>query len=266
MLTLLIILMNFAFTGYSIYLFDYEKDGIINNVPVIILCVISSLLLTAFIVWSLIEILYLLLPKDKIQKSMFTHKLIKQIASVPFHLSRIRIKVVGLELLPKDTGFTIYSNHNSWIDPTLIMNSLYNYPVAGLGKEGAFTIPVIGKFAPKMGFVMIHRDDARQSARAIKTVIQRVQDGYSMIIFPEGTRNKRNDTVLDFKAGAFKVALRSERPIVPITLVKPPKKKWRFITRIKVVIHKPVAYNDFKNKKTNDIAKEIQQVIKSVLL
>lgn len=265
MLTIIIILMNFVIMGFGIFFLDYKNDGLLNDAPVIILCVISSTILTALITWAFIEITYLMLPKDNSHKSMFTHKLIKQITSVPLHFFRMRLKVTGLESLPKDMGFTIYSNHSSWIDPTLIMNSLYNYPVIGLGKESAFKIPIIGKFAPKLGFVMIIREDPRQSARAIKIVVSRVKEGYSMIIFPEGTRNSNHDTVLDFKAGAFKVALRSELPIVPLTLVKPIKKKWRLFTKIKIVVHEPIEYNDFKNMATIDIAKKVQKIIESSL-
>ena len=67
---------------------------------------------------------------------------------------------------------------------------------------------------------MIHRDDPRQSAKAIKNVIKHVKEGISMIIFPEGTRSPNPKELLDFKAGAFKVALRTGKDIVPITLEK----------------------------------------------
>lgn len=221
--------------------------------------IIIGLILTVFIVWVLLQLFYLLLPKEKIQHSLFMHQILKQITSVPLHLMLIRVKVVGKEHLPKDTGFSIYSNHVSWYDPILISYGLYNYKVMALGKEGAFQLPVVGKYAPLFGSVMIHRDDPRQSARAIKTVIERVNDGFPMIIFPEGTRNKEKE-LLEFKAGAFKVALKSKKPLVPITLVEHKRKIWK---KIVVHIHKPIAPDEFKDMNSHELAIQVKSIVDS---
>jgi 1-acyl-sn-glycerol-3-phosphate acyltransferase len=266
MLTILLITMSIVLSGLSIYLFDYRVDGIINNVFIIIPSLLVGALITALLLGLFLELYYMYLPKNKLQKSMFAHKIVKQVASVPLHFSRMKIKVVGKEHLPKDPGFTIYTNHSTWIDPTIIMNGLYNYPVAALGKEWAFKIFVIGKFAPLFGFVMIKRSDPRQSAQAIKQVVSNVKDGFSMVIFPEGTRSPNVDSLLDFKDGAFKVALRSERPIVPITIVKPTNYKsikWPFKKRVTLVIHKPLLFEDFKDLKTFELSKIVKEIIEN---
>jgi 1-acyl-sn-glycerol-3-phosphate acyltransferase len=263
MFTIFIGLLYLIITGFGIYFFDYRIDMLVNNVIIVFASIFLGLLLTVFIVWVLLESFSLILPKDKIQKSLFTHKLLKQIVSVPIHLSLMRIKVIGGEHLPKNTGFTIYSNHNSWIDPIIIAYGLYNYPVAALGKEGAFNLPVVGKYAPKFGCVLIHRKDPRQSADAIKKVIKHVEDGLAMVIFPEGTRNSNTHSLLDFKAGAFKVALRTGKPLVPITLIK--HKKKRFINKVTVQIHNPLPFDDYKFLKTNEIAEKVKNIINSSL-
>ncbi len=263
MFTIFIGFLYLIITGFGIYYFDYRVDMHVNDVLIIFGSILLGLLLTVFLVWILLELFYLLLPKDKIQKSMFTHKLLKQILSVPIHLSLMRVKVVGKEHLPKNTGFTLYSNHISWFDPIIIAYGLYNFPVGALGKEGAFNLPVIGKFAPKFGSVMIHRKDPRQSVKAIKKVIKHVKDGLVMIIFPEGTRNPNRHNLLDFKAGSFKVALRTGNPLVPITLTK--HKKMKFINIVTVQIHKPLPFDDFKLLKTNEIAGVVKQIIDSAL-
>ena len=263
MFTIFIGFLYLIITGLGIYYFNYRVDILVNDVLIVFGSIILGLLLTVLIIWILLEMFYLLLPKDKIQKSMFTHKLLKQIVSVPIHLSLLRVKVIGIELLPKNTGFTLYSNHNSWFDPIIIAYGLYNYPVGALGKEGAFNLPVVGKYAPKFGSVMIHRKDLRQSAKAIKKVIKHVKDGLVMIIFPEGTRSPSTHTLLDFKAGSFKVALRTGKPLVPITLIKHKKKK--FINKVIIQIHKPLSFDDFKHLKSNQIADTVRQIIDSAL-
>ncbi len=263
MFTIFIGFLYLIITGFGIYYFDYRVDNHVNDVLIVFSSILLGLLLTMLLVWILLELFYLLLPKDKIQKSLFTHRLLKQIVSVPIHLSLMRIKVTGIEHLPKNTGFTIYSNHHSWMDPIIIAYALYNYPVGALGKEGAFNLPVVGKYAPKFGSVMIHRKDSRQSAKAIKKVIKHVEDGLAMVIFPEGTRTPNPHTLLDFKAGAFKVALRTGKPLVPITLIKHKKKK--FINKVTIQIHNPLPFDDFKLLRTNEISDAVKQIIDSAL-
>lgn len=264
MLAILLIVVNVAVSVLSIYIFDYRVDGIINNIFAIILSLLVGLIVTSLLLGLFLEVFYLSLAKGKLQKSMFAHKLAKQVVSVPIHFSRMRITVVGKENLPHDSGFSIYVNHSSWIDLPIIMYKLYDNPVAALGKEGAFKIFGIGRFAPKFGCVMIHRKNARHSAEAIKQVVNNVKNGFSMVIFPEGTRNPNVDSLLDFKHGAFKVALRSEKPLVPITLVKPKnynKIKWPFKKRVTLVIHKPLPFDEFKTMKSFELSQRVKEII-----
>lgn len=260
MFTIFIFLVYFS----NIYLLVYLSNDIINlsisNTIVILGSIIVGLLLTAIIMWCILQLFYLVLPKKKIQKSLFMHQILKQIVSVPLHLMLIRVKVIGKEHLPKDIGFTIYSNHVSWYDPILISYGLYKYKVMALGKEGAFNLPVVGKYAPLFGSVMIHRSDPRQSAQAIKTVIERVKDGFPMLIFPEGTRNKEKE-LLEFKAGAFKVALKSKKPLVPVTLIE---HKRKLLKRITIHIHKPIMPSAFENQSSFELASEVKSIINSI--
>lgn len=268
MLTILIIIVNLGITVLGIYIFDYRVDGSINDIFTIILSLLAGPIITSLLLGLFLEVFYLSLKKGKLQKSMFTHKIAKQLVSIPIHFSRIRIKVVGKENLPHDPGFSIYVNHSSWIDLPIVMYKLYDNPVAALGKEGAFKIFGIGRFAPKFGCVMIHRKNPRHSVEAIKQVINNVKNGFSMVIFPEGTRNPNVDTVLDFKHGAFKIALRSERPLVPITIVKPKnykKIKWPFIKRFTLVIHEPLLFDDFKAMKTLELSQRVKEIIEGSL-
>lgn len=264
MLAIIIMVVNVIITGLGIYIFDYKVDGLINDVIIIILSILVGVILTALLVLLFLEVFYLLLSKGKLHKSMFVHKIAKQIVSVPIHFSMMRIKIVGKENLPLDPGFSIFANHSSWIDFPILMYMLYDNPVAALGKEGAFNLFAIGKFAPKLGCVMVHRKDPRQGAEAIKQVIDNVKNGYSMVIFPEGTRNPNVNSLLDFKHGVFKVALRSEKPLVPITIYKPKNHKsikWPFIKRVTVIVHKPLPFKDFSTMRTMELSKKVKEII-----
>lgn len=268
MFSIIIILVNIILTVSSIYIFDYLPDGIINNIYVIILSLFGGVIVTTLLVLLFLEVFYFSLAKGKVQKSMFTHKIMKQIVSVPIHFSRMKLKIVGKENLPKDPSFSIYANHSSWIDTPIILYGLYNNPVGAVGKDGAFNIPIIGKFALKFGCVMIHRSNPRQSAEAIKKVIANVKNGFSMLIFPEGTRSPHVNSLIDFKPGAFKVALRSGKPLVPITIVKPKNYKnikWPFIKKVTLIIHTPLLFDDFKTMKSIDLSSKVREIIEEPL-
>lgn len=269
MLALLIIVVNVIISGFSIYIFDYNVDGKINNLFIILLCLLCSLFITLILLGLFLEIFYLSLKKGKKKRSMFSHKVAKQVLGVPIHFLRIKLKVVGKENIPKNTGFTVYSNHSSWIDLPFLIYGIYDNPVAALGKEGAFKIFAVGRFAPKFGCVMIHRKDPRQSAKAIKEVVTNVKNGLSMIIFPEGTRSPIVNSMLDFKDGAFKAALRSERPLLPITIIKPinyKKIKWPFVKRVTILVHPPLLYDDFKLLKSYELSQKVKEIIGGALI
>lgn len=268
MLSILVILVDLVITVFSVYIFDYRVDGVINNIFVIILSILGGVIITLLLVVLFLEAFYFILPKNKVQKSMFTHKILKQILGVPIHYSRMKLKIVGKENLPKDSGFSIYANHSSWIDTPIIVYGLYDNPVGAIGKDGAFQIPLVGKLALKFGGVMLFRNNPRQSAKAIKQVIANVKNGFSMLIFPEGTRSPHVNSLLEFKPGAFKVALRSGKPLVPITIVKPinyKKIKWPFVKRVTLLIHEPLLFDDFKTMKSLELSKKVQKIIEGSL-
>jgi 1-acyl-sn-glycerol-3-phosphate acyltransferase len=68
-----------------------------------------------------------------------------------------------------------------------------------------------------MNCVFMDREDRRQSLQAIKDGIAKLQNGHSLVIFPEGTRSK-GDKMGEFKSGSFHLALKSGVPIVPLRI------------------------------------------------
>ncbi len=89
-----------------------------------------------------------------------------------------------------------------------------------------------------------------------------------MVVFPEGTRSEEIGTLLEFKQGSFKVALKSKAPLVPMTIVKPKNYKeikWPFKKRITLVIHKPLPFEEFKTMKSLELSKHVEKIIESSL-
>lgn len=112
------------------------------------------------------------------------------------------------------------------------------------------------------------REDIRQSMKVINAVTEDVKKGKNFLIFPEGTRSKRGNKLLDFKGGSFKSATKARCPIVPCALIdsfKPFDEKNIRPVKVKVIYMKPLYYDEYKEMKTVDIAEEVKRRIEKVI-
>lgn len=263
-----LIVINIIVSIMGVYLFDYYPDNAINSPLVIILSLLAGTIVMLLVFYLYIELLYILVAKRKPQTSKLKHYLAKRIMSVPLVATNIRIKVEGFDNLPKDPGFSIYSNHTSMMDIPVLMYKLKNHPVAFLAKKNVSELFAIGKWTPKLGCVSIDRSNPRKGAEAIINVIKNVKKGSTMVVFPEGTRTTEIGKLIEFKSGSFKVALKSKAPLVPITIKKPlnyKQIKWPRIKRITIVIHKPLPFEEYKKMTSVDLSDRVKGIIESAL-
>ncbi len=268
MFTIILLLINITISGLGIYLFDYKIDSIINSPLVIILSIVVGTTVMIISAALYIEGFYHFVAKRKPINSKLKHLIAKQFMGVPIHAMNIRIKVVGKENLPENPGFSIYSNHTSMMDIPVLMYALKDYPVAFLAKQMVADLPFIGKWTEPLGCVMIDRTSSRKGAQSIIQVIKHVKNGSSMVVFPEGTRSYKAEELNEFKHGAFKVALKSKAPLVPLSIVKANNYrliKWPFVKRITIVIHKPLEYSKYKEINSIDLSNKVKTIIESEL-
>lgn len=123
----------------------------------------------------------------------------------------LRLSVRGLERLPAG-GALLLSNHQSFLDPMLIAVGL-SRPISFLARDSLFRKPVIGWFLKQVCVIPINREAA--GTAVIRETLQRLDDGFLMGIFPEGTRTA-DGTLGEFKPGFAALVRRTERPIVPV--------------------------------------------------
>ena len=127
----------------------------------------------------------------------------------------VKVRVKGLEHLVQ--GPAIYAaNHQSMFDIFVVLAEL---PVQfrWLAKEELFGIPLFGQAMSSIGYIPINRSDRRQAFRSLEEAAERVRQGTSIVIFPEGTRSP--DGVLqDFKKGGLILAIQSRQPVVPVSI------------------------------------------------
>ena len=134
-----------------------------------------------------------------------------------FALARIRIVLHGRENLPAEPHFIYMMNHNSNLDVPAVFLHLPG-EVRVLGKKEVFKLPVLATAMRLGGFVPVDRSNRDSAIASIRNAARLAAEGASFLIAPEGTRS-RDGKLLRFKKGGFYMAVESEVPVLPITVV-----------------------------------------------
>jgi 1-acyl-sn-glycerol-3-phosphate acyltransferase len=154
----------------------------------------------------------------------------------------VEVEVSGLEHLQPDRPYVFVANHQSIYDIPIIFWSL-PYQIRIIAKESLGRFPFLGWHLRRTGHMLVDRrrpDRAAIFGRASTLM----QQGLSLIVFPEGTRS-RDGRVAPFKGGSFYLALAAGLPVVPISIVgsRHIMLKGRLATypgRVKLIVHEPV--------------------------
>ena len=150
--------------------------------------------------------------------SPFFRALGASIGYVVLTLSNVRMVVEGKELLPEGR-FLLVCNHRSNFDPFVTWIPLLQYDLAFISKPENFKIPILGRLLYPLCFLPLDRDNAKNAVQTINKASSLLKtDAASIAIYPEGTRNKTDATLLPFHNGAFKIAQKADVPIVVTVL------------------------------------------------
>lgn len=139
----------------------------------------------------------------------------KRWASGILKRTKSTFEVTGLENIP--TGPVLFiSNHEGNFDiPALI--TYIPKPFGFISKIEVKKIPLIAKWMTEMNCIFFDRTDRRSAYQSINDTVKQLRIGHSILIFPEGTRNKGN-SLGEFKSGFVRIAKDAKVPIVPIVI------------------------------------------------
>jgi len=178
-------------------------------------------------------------------------------------LSRIRLHVSGMELLPQGRWLFV-CNHKSNYDPIVTGWALRRYGVAFISKPENFRLPLVSAFIHKSGSLPIDRENDRAALRTILAAAARMkQNLVSYIIYPEGSRNL-GEGMLPFRNGAFKIAQKAGTPIVIASIRGTELIKKRFpwrSTDVYLNICKVLDAESVAERKTAEIGEEVRECI-----
>lgn len=132
-------------------------------------------------------------------------------------LTLVRKRLHGLEKIDKKGTYVFVSNHRAQYDTIIAAGSLPQPPFF-LAKAELAKVPVFG-YMVKMLAIMVDRKSKESRARSLRVLVDELHKGNSIFLFPEGTRNKTENPLIDFKDGAFNMAIAAQVPVVVLTLV-----------------------------------------------
>lgn len=130
-------------------------------------------------------------------------------------LAGIRVRRADTTRLPHDRPLVLVSNHASYMD-ALILTAVLDVPLHFVAKRSLKT-RYLGPVLQRLGTEFVARDDVRQSVDDAERLLERVHSGDGVVFFPEATFTAAPG-LRPFRLGAFKVAVSSGAPVVPIAV------------------------------------------------
>ena len=143
------------------------------------------------------------------------------IAPATLFLTGVFRRQHGREVLHGKGPFVIVSNHRSFLD-ILINAAAYPGVYKFLSKKEMTKIPVWGLTVKRL-CILVDRKSAESRAESMERMRQALQSGFSILLYPEGTRNRTDEPLTDFFDGAFRLASETGYPMAVMTLYDPRK-------------------------------------------
>ena len=128
----------------------------------------------------------------------------------------IDLQTENLDRIQPDQRYILVANHHSYFDIPCIFTAVPQ-PIRFMAKQSLFKIPIFGWSIARAGFIPIDRKNKSKAKQSFDLAADRIRKGNTIVIFPEEGRS-RERTMREFKSGAFLLALKSDRPIVPVAI------------------------------------------------
>ena len=167
-----------------------------------------------------------------------------------------RPKVLGKENIPEDGALIFAGNHKHAVDPTMVMMSTKRI-VHYMAKEELFR-GLHGLLFKKIGLIKVYR--GRSNPNAVIEAEKVLNNGGTIGIFPEGTRNKGEEELLKFRHGAVAIAKKTKIPILPFAI----KNKYKIFRRSVVLeFGKPIDVSNMEAEEANEyLRNEVLRILR----
>lgn len=180
----------------------------------------------------------------------------------------MRVSVTGRENVDPGRSYVIVCNHQSHVD-VLALYGWLDMDFKWVMKQELRRLPALGVGCEKLGHIFIDRSNRQAALASINAAKERLVAGTSVLFFAEGTRS-RDGRLGTFKKGAFRFALDTGLPILPITSsgtgsILPPGTRRFWPGHARLVIHPPVEVDRLGEEDLPRLMDEVRSTIASAL-
>jgi 1-acyl-sn-glycerol-3-phosphate acyltransferase len=182
-------------------------------------------------------------------------------------LNFIPYEIHGREHI-KSKSYIYVSNHTSFLDiPGLCLALPGQF--RPLAKKELLKIPIFGWIA-RTAAVIVDRSNHDSRVKSLERLKQIIAKGISILIFAEGTQNRSKELLQPFKDGAFRIALETKQPILPMMItgagkLMPPGKFKILPGRIKIVIGPEISVEEYSAKDLQQLKTKVFETMKAMV-
>jgi 1-acyl-sn-glycerol-3-phosphate acyltransferase len=178
------------------------------------------------------------------------------------------VRIQGQGNIDRQKSYILVSNHQSNFDIFALLGYL---PIQfrWTAKAELFRIPFLGWSMSRIGYIPIERDSPKKAYRSMLRAAEKVQQGVSVMIFPEGTRSP-DGNLQRFKKGVFLIALKSQAPILPIAIRGTgkimQKGDWRtYPGKVQIIIDPPIETGGISPQEEGELSEHVRNTLMKYL-
>ncbi len=227
-------------------------------------------MLRTIFVWSCIVIAtlglgllaFITYPFDR--RGKIVHRYARLWGRVALWANGVKVSIEGMENLRGEGPYIFMSNHQGSYDIFALLGHL-PFQFKWLAKKELFSIPFLGWAMAAAGYISIDREGTRETVEAMNKAAEKIRDGMSVVIFPEGSRSP-DGTIQPFKNGGFTLAIKSRVPIVPLALtgsreIMPKERLTATSGEIRIRMGRPIETSHHSMKDRKDLMEKVKETI-----
>ena len=214
-------------------------------------------------------VLWIIGKRNKEKKDYCSLHILQWAIKVVLWISGTKLTVIGTENIPDEASLYV-ANHRGIFD--ILVMYLHCERLTGfVAKKELLKIPSLRVWMKNIYCLFLDRKDLKDGMRVILQAIDYVKQGISIGIFPEGTRNTGEElSVLPFKEGSFKIALKTGCPIVPVAINNTAAAfenhaPWIKKTHITIEYKEPIYPKDLSKEEQKVIGATCQKIIEETI-
>ncbi len=176
-----------------------------------------------------------------------------------------RYDIKGTENFEAGKSYMFVANHTSMADIMLMLLAVKNHPFVFVGKKELVKIPIFG-FIYKRVCILVDRENSKSRFAVFERAQNRIQQGLSICIFPEGGVPDESVLLDEFKDGAFRIAIEHQLIIIPITFYDNKKRfSYTFFSgspgKMRAKVHAPISTIGKTMNDKNLLKQEVRDII-----